>query len=338
MFFFVFRIKIQKGTEKHAKRIVNINVKAMYLQDINAISCAWTPAIANRLRELFFLKWEAHNDPVVLDVTSHFKAEWCTERLGKWSCGHAHNCVINTNGLEATNKVIKDELTHRQLMPVMDFLTRSRQWLTEQSARRGEGPNKMVFAKTHTFTTKDWTTGHAWKVNGSKQIRFVPEFNVYVAVAPGVQGDLTDQRAKAYVRTFTDGSWVTFDDFTKTFFNVCILREDVTRPEMFNCTCSKNAKEFTCVHSLGLAMMRGTLNAPRAAQVQLLGRKRRRGRRPQAPPAWEMLPFVLNSPLLHPQQDDAILLGAALAPNSPVGFPQPEQGGNLAQDFMPEER
>jgi hypothetical protein len=56
-------------------------------------------------------------------------------------------------------------------------------------------------------------------------------------------------------------------------------------------------------------MMRGTLNAPRAAQVQLLGRKRKRGRRPLAPPAWEMLPFAINSPLQHPQQDPAVLLG-----------------------------
>lgn len=335
-FFGVFNKFFQKGIEKQAKRIVDINVKNMFMQDINAISCAWTPGIAARLNELFFAKWDANNSQVVRDVTAHFRAEWCTERLGKWSCGHAHNCVINTNGLEATNKVIKDELTQRQLMPVIDFLTKSRQWLTEQSARRGEGPDKVVFATTHTFTTKDWTQGHAWRVNPSKQIRFVPQSGVYVAVAPGVQGHLTDERAVQYVRTFSDGSWANFDDFTKMYYHVCILTEDNTRPEMYSCTCSTNAKEFTCVHSLGLAMMRGTLNAPRAAQVQLLGRKRRRGRRPLAPPAWEMLPFAINSPLQHPQQDPAVLLGAQPVPNPAEGIAQIDAGLNLAEALLPE--
>jgi hypothetical protein len=149
----VFSIKKnQKSIEKQAKRIVDLQVKSMFMQDIKAIFCAWTPAIATRLKQLFFTKWDANNSQVVRDVTALFRTEWCTERLGKWSSGHAHYCVINTNGLEATNKVIKDELTHRQLMPVMDFLTSARQWLAEQSAKRGEGPIKVVFANAHEFT------------------------------------------------------------------------------------------------------------------------------------------------------------------------------------------
>jgi hypothetical protein len=81
-------------------------IKEMFLQDINAISYAWTPEIATRLKNLFFLKWAAHEIQIVREVTAHFKTEWCSPRLGNWSSGHAHNCVINTNGLEATNKVL----------------------------------------------------------------------------------------------------------------------------------------------------------------------------------------------------------------------------------------
>lgn len=63
------------------------------------------------MNELFLLKWEAHPSPVISDVTAHFKAEWHSVRLRNWCRGHAHNCVINTNGLEATSKVVKDDLT-----------------------------------------------------------------------------------------------------------------------------------------------------------------------------------------------------------------------------------
>ena len=99
-----------------------MQIKANFMQDINAISYAWTPEVAVMLKALFFKKWEEHPNPIVLSVTEHFKTEWCNERLGNWTSGHAHNCVVNTNGLEGTNKVMKDEFTYRQLLPIMDFL------------------------------------------------------------------------------------------------------------------------------------------------------------------------------------------------------------------------
>lgn len=308
-----------------------MQLRAQFLQDIKAISYAWSPAAAVRLKSLFFEKWEAHISPVVLDVTAHFKREWCNERLGNWTRGHSHNCVINTNGLEATNKVIKDELTYRQLMPVMDFLQRSMVWVKEQSERRSNGPdeipnpNKITFAHQHTRTTNDWTCANSWVNNTSKQIRYLPYLNAYVATAPGVRGDLTDARAHSYVIAFQDCNWDTYDQYTSMSHNVSILHHDVSRPEQFNCTCSANAKQFTCVHSLGVAMMRGTLVAPHAAQIQLLGRKRRRGRKPMAAPAWEMMPFALDTPPQHPQQDPAILLGIPVA-----------AGANLAADLVVE--
>ena len=333
---FFFHVFFQ-ATEKYAKKIVDMQLKAQFMQDINAISYAWSPAAAIRLKELFFLKYEHHPNPVVVDVTAHFKNEWCNARLGNWCSGHALNCVINTNGLESTNKVIKDELTYRQLMPVMDFLQRSLVWLQEQSEKRAEevnglpNANRITFATEHTFTTNNWTGSNSWRLNRSKQIRFLPQENIYVAVAPGIRGDLTDARARAYVATFTDCTWGTFDEYTSMFFNVSILHYDVTRPEKYRCTCSVNAKEFTCVHTLGVAMMRGTLVAPHAAQIHLLGRKRKRGRKPLAAPAWEMMPFAIDTPPQHPQQDPGILLGAipAMAPNLVAGE-------NLVADLVAE--
>ena len=183
-----------------------------------------------------------------------------------------------------------------------------------------------MFAKSH---TSDWTEANAWKKSTSKQIRFLPRLNVFVAIAAGVKGDLNDEKANAYALKFREGAWDTFDEFTSMYFNVCILYHDMSRPEEYGCTCSTNAKEFTCVHSLGVAMMRGTLAPPQAAQVQLLGRKKRRGRKPLAAPAWEMMQFAIDTPPHHPQQDDAILLGHAVAQNEVAG-------GDLAADLVAE--
>ena len=156
------------------------------MQDVNAISYAWTPEVAVLLRNLFFLKWELHADPAVLHATFNFRTEWCNARLSNWTRGLSPNSVVNINGLESTNKVIKDELTFRQLMPVLNFLQKGVSWLKEQSEKRddvsmNDTPNVLKFANEHTFTKKDWTLAHAWKVNSSKQIRFLPQLNVYVA-------------------------------------------------------------------------------------------------------------------------------------------------------------
>jgi hypothetical protein len=216
-----------QGTEKYAKKIIDVQLRAQFLQDIKAFCYAWSPAAAVKLKSLSFEKREGHGSPTVLDVTAHFKREWYNERLGNWTRGHAHNCVINTNGLEATNKVIKDELTYRQLMPVRDFLQRGLLWIKKQSKRRSDGPNKITFAHEHTRTTTDWTCANSWVNNTSKQIRFLPLLNAYVVTSNGVRGDLTDARANTHLIAFQECNWGTYDQYTSMSHNVSILRHDI---------------------------------------------------------------------------------------------------------------
>ena len=88
-----------------------------------------------------------------------------------------------------------------------------------------------------------------------------------------------------------------------------MLVEDSTRQEGYKCTCRRNAKEFKCKHSLGVAILRGMLVPPPEAKCQQLARLRRKGRKALAPPAWVYLPFDIRTPEPHPQQDRDLLLG-----------------------------
>lgn len=201
-------------------------------------------------------------------------------------------------------------------MPILNFLLKLLSWLGEQSTKRdSNNPNYMKFATTHTFKTADWTAAHAWRTDNKKQIRFVPDAQVYVTLSSYATGHLTQDRAVTLINTFTDSTWNTFDAFTSMFHNASILRADQTRPEGFRCSCVANCKEFTCHHSLAVAMIRGTLVPPENARIHLLGRKRKRGRKPQAAPAWERMAFDINSPVNHPQQDEAELAGQGVGVN-----------------------
>lgn len=241
-------------------------------------------------------------------VIAHFKAQWTSNTLHKWTSGHCPDCVINNNGLEATNLVIKLEVTQRRLLPVLAFFRESMRWLREKSIRYDAlNPNYIPFTTRHTIATNEWVEAYRWSKDTARQLRIIGD--IYVTVKEN-RGDLTDAKAQAFITSFTDFTFASFDVYTSVSHNVSILRPDAARQEGYNCTCKQNCKEFFCIHALGVAIIRGTLVPPREAKVTLLGRKRKRGRRPQAAPAWNYQNFDLNSPVQHPQQDPALLAGA----------------------------
>ena len=304
---------MKQNMEKQAKRIVIEETRVLLLHDINALSISWTVEVFNESLRLFFLKWEVDGNLIVKSVVNHFRREWTTNNLRRWSRGHApHNCVVNNNGLEATNNVIKNEVTERRLLPIMDFLVEAGRFVTVRSERKDETSITYApFARVKTMKTKDWVDSYRWTKCKEKQIRLSGA--VYVVIHKGVNGNLTDAKASSLVDKFTNFTFATFDEFTTLTYNCCILRVDMNRTEGYDCTCHQNAKEFSCIHSVGVAIIRHTMVPPAAARVTLLGRKRRRGRRPMAVPAWQHQPFDILSPLAHPQQDPEILAG--LAPN-----------------------
>ena len=67
----------------------------------------------------------------------------------------------NTNGLEATDKMIKDEVTLRQQMPVLNFLSKIMSWIGEQLTKGDStNPNYVKSAIAHSFSSKDWSAAH----------------------------------------------------------------------------------------------------------------------------------------------------------------------------------
>ena len=123
---------------------------------------------------------------------------------------------------------------------------------------------------THTFTTLDWKSAHVWKSDLKKQIRYVAERQTFVTLSAESVGVLTHDRAVAFINAFHESSWNSYDVFTSNYANVTIITVDNSRPEGYKCLCMKNRKEFTCCHSLAVAMIRGTMVAPEEARVHLL--------------------------------------------------------------------
>ena len=128
---------------------------------------------------LFLVKWEANENAVVLNVTAHFRAQWTNNHVSNWTRGHCPNCVINNNGLEATNGVIKNEVTERRLLPILNFFVEISRWLNAQSMRRDPAnPNPIPFTSVHTILTTDWTEAYRWSRDTARQVRIVASYTI----------------------------------------------------------------------------------------------------------------------------------------------------------------
>lgn len=302
-----------KNVEKQAKRIADDKVRGMFLQDVNELSLSYSPEFAVRALGLFFSKWEAIPDPATAQVTAYFKNQWTDNSLSNWTRGHCPGCVINNNGLEGTNLVLKVEITQRVLMPVLNFFLELKRWMSDLSLRKDStNPNHIPFASVHTISTGDWTEAYRWSRDNHRQLRKTGE--EYIAVSRIVQTDLTDERAARLSHELTHITFNTFDEFTAASNSVCLIRVNASREEGYDCTCKQNAKEFSCIHSLGVGIIRGTMVPPEVARATLLGRQRKRGRKPRAAGAWMYQAYDIRSPARHPLQDPAVLAGQVPMP------------------------
>ena len=92
---------------------------------MNALSVCWNTAVFEAAVILFFQKWENYDDDIIASVLSLFRKLWTGNSLTfKWTKCHSPHDVMINNELESTNRVIKDEVTERQLLPVVNFFNK----------------------------------------------------------------------------------------------------------------------------------------------------------------------------------------------------------------------
>lgn len=320
---------------KGANAIKDRKDRAEILNDMCVLGTAYSLLAAERLKALFGAKYANHENGQVAQVYNEkFVKVWGNSNLYKWTAAHARNSVVNTNGLESNNCNIKNEITERAIIPVVTFCKKSLDYLSEQSLNRDpQHPYCKTFALTPTLTTKAWTEAMEWKQSNRKQLRLLEDVNYYVTISSRTLGELTEDKARSILKQYEECSWETFDLYAITHHNVCVLIPDATRAEGYRGTCQKNAKEFTCIHSLGVAILRRTMLPPNVAGATLLGRRKRKGRRPQAGSAWDLMPLDIRSPVHHAQQDALILAGGGGVAAVGAGAGGLEYGGAGNEDL-----
>ena len=83
---------------------------------------------------LLKVKWGAVDSATV--ALNHLVNEWLNQRLKRFYRGAAEGYAMNNNGLEGTNKGIRDTATFHELMPILAFIPTMAEWIGTQSSRR----------------------------------------------------------------------------------------------------------------------------------------------------------------------------------------------------------
>ena len=207
----------------------------------------------------------------------HLEKEWLSGRLSKFYRGAAEGYAMNNNGLEGTNKGIKDTATFRELMPLLEFLPRMAEWIGTQSYRRNpENINSIPLAHVPSdLDTKDMTDGHnLWK---SKKIFCLVEDH-YVSVTRIANNvvPLSLQESQAIYKKYCDSSYKSMDDYNSFQKYVQVISPDR------RCNCYEFGRKFKCPHSTCVKIMIDKIHIPPCAKTVPLSCHRKPGRPPMA--------------------------------------------------------
>ena len=146
--------------EKSSNRIKYPSLRGTFMQDLNTLSNALSDDCFDKVVLLFIRKWE--DIPQASHTLEHLRQEWLIPRLRRIYRGAAHGMVMNNNGLESTNRVLKDTSTFHEVMPILEFLPVMKTWIGSESKRRHpDNVNYIKFAVTPDITLKDMTDGFA---------------------------------------------------------------------------------------------------------------------------------------------------------------------------------
>lgn len=269
---------------------------------INLLSIAWTPVCFRTVKTLFINKYtSAPYDRLTSNVPhfiEYFVKQWCDDRYVSWYRGCAPNHTMSNAGMEACNKIIKDEITFHQRIPCKDLLKRVMLHLEKLSKSyivNGDLPDPRAFITTRTLTLRDFQRAHQWNESIIRRCLKIPNEDVWVSASSACTGEFTLPIARQYLARFREFSWTSFDQYCVEVTSICVITRCSDRSEGFTCTCRGNAKDFKCKHTIGIALSIRELQLPAEAAVFGLGRKLARGRPPKTTGAWSLPALDLSS-------------------------------------------
>lgn len=258
----------KKNIQARVEQIARKTIHNEILSDVDYMHICTSSEMFNLAAEAFIEKWQSENDFV-----KYFKDQWLI--LNKnWYLGVHFGSPATNNGLESFNRIIKDEYTLRERLPLSFFLNVADEMVSTWSSQHS---SNKVFAESLTLSLKLWTDSYQWAKLPKKIILTDKDDKFKYYYIPGGKAEIIKEFAN---------SPLNFDEYRTQFFNKWKVGLPLNNEWIHSkCNCPIFFKEYMCKHILGLAIRLKLTKPPPEAKNIPIGQKRKRGRPSKAKPA-----------------------------------------------------
>ncbi|CAF3306315.1 unnamed protein product [Rotaria sp. Silwood2] len=260
---------MRRKVVKKIESMVDKTEQKDLIEDIEALQLAQCERIFTKASNLFIKKWNK-KEPKFIE---YFQNEWLYSHNG-WYEGIKHLTPSTNNGLESNNRVIKDENTFRERLPLSRFKILTLEIVEKWSKSYERGLKQ--FHDKQMVTLDIWTNSYQWVKLNKSIVSTKLENEIEFYIPAGQELNIS----KSEIDAMKKMKWYSFDQYKAKAFNIWHVTLPMDEAKWLDgqCNCPEFFKKFMCKHIVGLAIRLNYCKPPPAAKNIKIEEKRRRGR------------------------------------------------------------
>jgi hypothetical protein len=250
-----------------------ISQRQNILDDIAQLQVCNSPNLFKFMYGLFEKKWSGYNDPKITDFMSYFKTTWIESINSGWYEGFAEKIPSTDNGLESTNRLIKDIYTLRERLAVYAYFNNAFKMIRNWSI---DSHTIKPFSRQLKISNETWKLAYNFLISKDSVLQ-----------KNGDDFILTKQdKSKFIKKKFIYGNYSSFKyiDFNTAVAYMNVKKVSLNRVEWTEskCTCGFFQKNYICYHVIAVATHQELTDIPIRFKNVPLTQKKKPGRPPKA--------------------------------------------------------
>ena len=231
------------------------------------------------------------SNAVIDTFLKYFKTQWCTEDNCGWFVGVSVGDPHQNNGLEGTNKWVKEEGTFRARLGVQQFCSVMEHpqkgiisiWSKDRNDSVDENGkpaniNAKSFQTLPNVSLKDQTHAFQWNHRNKKAQRVRIEGRTFFFLPAGQNPSLSKKDCQDYMTSMKDLAYETFEELVAAANSIRIVEINEAEWKLSTCSCIWWSKNYICNHVIALSQRLRLMEFDDRASAIPVTQNRKRGR------------------------------------------------------------
>lgn len=247
--------------------------------DLKKLQMAHSTEIFFKAKDLLLSKWTGEAKAAL----KKFYEFWLHQDNCGWFEGLAPGFPSTNNGLEATNRYIKEDGTLRERLAIKQFLNLIENGFVKTWSSDRNPVNNVNLIEYKSTPELDFDTiqkAYHWSLISRPVISTKIDNKRYFFIqSSSYTGQSFDSSiCKNFFKSIKNLSWTSFDGYYSSFNSIYFIDFDNDDWKKSRCSCPFWSKNFICKHVVGISERLNLYEFPLNVKVIPIGQKRKRGR------------------------------------------------------------